>query len=318
MIALVGHGLVVFALASVSVAGARAQPLVRHEFRELHMGMAVRIVLYAPDERLARDAARAAYDRIAALEDIMSDYRPSSEVRRLTTAAPGRPVHLSAPLCDVLALALDVADASDGAFDPTVSPLVGLWRQARERKRLPDPHVLEAARLRVGWRKLALDRSQCIVTLDTRDMRLDLGGIAKGYILERARDVLRQRGIARTLLEAGGDIVVGDPPPDAAGWRIAVTTTDSLVLARAQSLTNAALSTSGDTEQFLEVDGMRYSHIVDPRTGLGVTSRAMAWVIADDAALADALATTFTIVDDASHARILTRFPDAMAAVRRP
>jgi FAD:protein FMN transferase len=317
MIALVRHGLVVVTLSSVAVAGAGAQPLVRREFRELHMGMAVRVVLYAPDERAARDAARAAFDRIAALEDIMSDYRPSSEVRRLTTTPPGTRARLSEHLCAVLAVALDIAKASDGAFDPTVGPLVDVWRRVRERKRLPEPVALEAARRRVGWQKVHLDRSACTALLETGDMRLDLGGVAKGYILERARDVLRQRGITRTLLEAGGDIVVGDPPPDADGWHIGVTTTDLLLVARTKALSNAALSTSGDTEQFSEIAGVRYSHIVDPRTGLGVTSRAMAWVIADDAALADALATTFTIVSDSARARLLMQFPSVLTAVRR-
>jgi thiamine biosynthesis lipoprotein len=281
------------------------------------MGMAVRIVLYAPDDGLARDAARAAYGRIAALEDIMSDYRPSSEVRRLTTVAPGTPVALSQPLCHVLGRALEVASTTDGAFDPTVGPLVAMWRLARDRTQLPAPDELQMARHRVGWRKLDLDRVTCVVRFATPEMRIDLGGIAKGYILERARDEIRARGITRVLLEAGGDIVVGDPPPDAIGWRIAVSTTDALLLARASALSNAALSTSGDTEQFVEVDGVRYSHVVDPRTGLGVTSRATAWVLAEDAALADALATTFTIVDDSVRARIIVRFPHVISAIRR-
>src|SRR2546428_9765186 len=185
---------------------------VRREFAELHGGVAVRIELYAPDDAGARRAARAAYARIAELEDIRSDYRPESEVRRLAER-PGSAVPVSEPLFTVLVRALQLARQSDGAFDPTVGPFVALWRRARRTGRLPTPVELDSAAQRVGWRKVRADSAARSIRLDSADMRLDLGGIAKGYILDQALLVLGRHGVRRALIQAGGDIVAGETPP---------------------------------------------------------------------------------------------------------
>ena len=126
-------------------------------------------------------------------------------------------------------------------------------------------------------------------------MRLDLGGIAKGYILQQALGAMVPLGVTQALVEAGGDIVVGDAPPGRDGWRIDVAGSDAVFAARAARLTNAALATSGPTAQFVEIDGVRYSHVVDPRTGMGLTNGVTARVIARDGATADALATALTV-----------------------
>ena len=146
-------------------------------------------------------------------------------------------------------------------------------------------------------------------------MRLDLGGIAKGYILEEALHTLRSAGVRRALIEAGGDIVVGDAPPDRDGWRIDVTGADREFAARAAKLTNAALATSGPTAQFVEIDGVRYSHVVDPRTGVGLTNHVTAHVIARDGATADALATALTVARAGDVPRLLSRFPGVRVSV---
>src|SRR5213595_2657165 len=250
--------------------GARPQE-VRREFAELHMGVAVRIELYAPDDAAARQAARAAYARIAELEDIMSDYRAESEVRRLAER-PDAAVPVSEPLFVVLTRALELARLSDGAFDPTVGPFVALWRRARRTGRLPSRVELDSAARRVGWRKVRADSAARSIRLDTAGMGLDLGGIAKGYILDQALLVLGRHGVTRALIQAGGDIVVGDPPPGRAGWRVAVPGGGEAVRARAGALAHAALSLSGDTEQYVIVAGVRYSHVVDP-PGAGSSTR---------------------------------------------
>jgi thiamine biosynthesis lipoprotein len=278
--------------------GIGATPLaaqVRHEYSEVHMGMAVRIVLHAPDDRAARAGARAAFDRIATLERILTDYRPQSELRRLQERTR-QWVPVSAELFAVLDRALDLARATDGAFDPTVGPLVGLWRAARTSGRLPGPAPLDSARALVGWRHLALDTTRRAARLALPGMRLDLGAVAKGFILQDALRVLRERGLRSALLEAGGDIVVGDAPPGRDGWRIETPGADHAFAARAAALVNAALATSGPAAQFVEIEGVRYSHVVDPRTGLGLTNGITARVIAPDAATADALATAFSVL----------------------
>ena len=299
---------------AVFAAGLDAQ--VRHEFSELHMGLEVRIVLYAPDETRARAAARAAFDRIAALEDIMSDYRAKSEIRRLERRE-GEWVPVSEDLFRVLGLAIEIASASDGAFDPTVGPLVALWREARRLRRLPSDAQLDSARGRVGWRRVSLDTARQRVRITGEGTRLDLGGIAKGYIVQQAVLALRELGVTSALVEAGGDIVVGDAPPGHAGWHIETPTGDSTVRAGAAALTKTAISTSGPGAQFVEIGGKRYSHVVDPRTGFGLTNGAQATVIAFDGALADALSTALTVLGREEAVHLLARYPGVTASVKR-
>src|SRR5947207_1703264 len=191
------------------------------------------------------------------------------------------------------------------------------WRRARRTGRLPSRVELDSAARRVGWRKVRADSATRSIRLDTAGMGLDLGGIAKGYILDQALLVLGRHGVTRALIQAGGDIVAGDPPPGLPGWRVDVPGAGPTVRARATALVRAALSRSGDTEQFVIVAGVRYSHIVDPRTGVGLTSRRQAAVVAGDGLTADGLATALTVLDDAGQAALLRAYPGVVAEVWR-
>ena len=308
------HALASLILFAVGASHAEAQQ--RFEFSELHMGVEVRMVLYTQGEAQARGAARAGFDRIAALEDKMSDYRAKSEIRSLERRTR-KWLRVSEPLFNVLKTSVEVASTTDGAFDPTVGPLVALWREARRLTRMPNPAQLEAARTLVGWRLIGLDSANRRVRLARRGMHIDLGGIAKGYAVQQAAFVLRDHGVASALVEAGGDIAVTDAPPGQMGWRIEAQRADSAVQARAAALTNAAISTSGPSAQFVEIDGRRYSHVVDPRTGIALTSAAQATVIAVDGAVADALSTALTVLDARAASRVLARYPDVLASVDR-
>jgi len=230
----------------------------------------------------------------------MSDWRPESEVNQLAARA-GEWVEISAELYAVLRQAVEIAAASDGAFDPTVAPLVELWRESRSSGRLPDPAARDSARALVGWDRVALDKCRPLVRLEP-GTRLDLGGIAKGFILQEALAVLRARGVPSALIEAGGDIVVGDPPPGRSGWTIALGGADS-------TFANTAVSTSGTGEQSVTIDGVRYAHVVDRRTGLGVTAARTVTVVAADAATADALATALVVLGPERGAGVAARFP---------
>ena len=274
------------------------------------MGMPVRIVAWTDARAAAETAIAAAFDRIATLDARMSDYRPESEVRRLSSLA-GTWTRISPELHAVLARAKDIARVTDGAFDPTIGPLTSLWRDARGRQQAPSAAALARARALVGWRDLQLDPERNTARLAKPGMALDVGGIAKGYILQEARDLLVDRGCPRVLLEAGGDIVVGAPPPDKSGWRIDVGGTGP-VADRARSLTFAALATSGASSQFVAADGVHYSHVIDPLTGLGVTHDRVVHVIATDAAIADGLATALGVLAPARAAAVMTRFPEVL------
>ena len=287
----------------------------RHEFTAVHMGVPVRMVLHAPSETVARDAARAAFARIAELDDKMSDYRPRSEVR-LLSQHPGDWQTVSPELFVVLARAEQVSRNSGGAFDVTIGPLVQLWRQSRRSGRLPDADELSRARSRSGAPLLEVDTLRNMVRLWAHGMQLDLGGIAKGYILQEGLRVLRSRGVSSAMVEAGGDIVVGDPPPGQPGWSVFVAGGDSATLRRAQALSNAAVATSGGTEQFVEIGGVRYSHIIDPRTGIGMTSRYLVTVIAEDGALADAAATALSVLGPERAGYLRKTLPQALVSFR--
>jgi FAD:protein FMN transferase len=281
------------------------------------MGMTVRIRCYSSTEDQARLAATAAFSRIAELDRMMSDYRPDSELRRLGGAGTSWSI-VSRDLFAVLEHAVAIASATEGAFDPTVGPLVTLWRDARQRRQLPERAAIERARQQVGWRHLHLDPSRLSVRFGRAGMRLDLGGIAKGYIIQQGLGAMAALGVTRALIEAGGDIVVGDAPPGREGWRIAVADADAAFAMRAARLTHAAVATSGPSAQFVEIGDLRYSHVIDPRTGIGLTNHVTAHVIAADAAIADALATAFTVAGPDEGSRIRARFPQVLVSFSRP
>jgi len=291
------------------------QGLMRFQFVQVHMGVPVRIVVYAPDEGNARRGCQAAFRRIAALEDIMSDYRPTSALMRLCARAGSPPMRVSKDLFFVLQRACSLSERSSGAFDVTVGPFVQLWRQARKNKALPSAEKLQQARDRVSWRKIRLDPKARTVELTVPGMRLDLGGIAKGYTCDCALKTLRRYGITRALIEAGGDIVVGDPPPGRKGWLVDIAATAPQV--RSVLLSCKAISTSGDTEQYVEFEGRRYSHIVDPRTGLGLTSRIAATVIAPDGITSDSLATAACVLGEEKGRALVQSVPGTQIYIRQ-
>ena len=275
-----------------------ASPVRRFDFTHPAMGTQFTINLYAADQASAEAAADAAFRRIDALEDVMSDYEADSEVMRLCDQPYGKPVAVSADLFEVLERAQWIAKVSDGAFDATVGPYVRLWRFARKRKVLPTAAELATAKAAVGWQKVRLDRQNQTVTLLAPNMRLDLGGIGKGYAADQALRILKGRGIDRALVAASGDIAIGEAPPEREGWKVGIATfgTRTNQITRTLVLHNAGVSTSGDSEQFIEIKGIRYSHIVDPRTGLGLTTRIQDTVIGPDATMTDSLDTTVNVL----------------------
>lgn len=273
----------------------RASDLQRYEFKQPHMGTLFTVTLYAPNEMNAREASGAAFSKIAALDRMMTDYDPESELMQLCQKPAGLPVRVSDELFVILQKSQRVAELSDGAFDVTIGPVIRLWRRARRTELLPSPDALARARQSVGYQKLKLDARRKTVTLTVPNMQLDLGGIAKGFAADKALEVLKSRGINRALVAASGDIAVGDPPPGTRGWRVGIGDLGG-TLAKTLLLSNAAVSTSGDTEQFVEIGGQRYSHIVDPRTGVGLTGRLQVSIIARRATDTDSFATAVSVL----------------------
>jgi thiamine biosynthesis lipoprotein len=180
----------------------------------------------------------------------------------------------------------------------TIGPVVRLWRRARRLRQLPDATRLAQARALVGYRKVILDPDNRTVRLVLTGMQLDLGGIAKGYAADEAMAVLRSHGVTSALVAAAGDIVVSNAPPGKAAWTIGIAPLEGADQPPDQylELENSAVSTSGDAEQFVEIDGTRYSHIIDPKTGVGLTGHSHVTVVAGDGITADSMATAVSVL----------------------
>jgi len=291
----------------------------RYEFESKHMGTTFRIVLHAPNEPTAKMAADAAFARVKELDECMSDYKQTSELMRLCkrfAADIGDPVPVSDDLFRVLDAAQKLSTKTEGAFDVTVGPVVQLWRLARRTQELPDPKEFAAARGKVGFRKVKLDAPKKTVQLLTAGMQLDLGGIAKGYAADEALRLLRENfGIARALVAASGDIACGDPPPGNDFWVIDIAPIAKSQKPRTLHLANAAVSTSGDLEQFVVIGGIRYSHVLDPRTGLGLTGRRSVTVIAPNGITADSMTKAVSVLDPKMALKLVEDTPSAAAYI---
>ncbi|MCH8923662.1 MAG: FAD:protein FMN transferase [Planctomycetes bacterium] len=276
-----------------------AEELDRFTYTQVHMGAPFRIVLYGPNREAAGKAAQAAFARIKQLDEILSDYKPQSELNRLSRSGPAsRGVKVSDELWTVLSRAQALSRETDGAFDVTVGPYVRLWRRARRNKQMPSERLLAEAKASVGYRHVRLDEHRHTVQLTRAKMQLDLGGIAKGYAADEALAVLKRHGVTRALVDAGGDIALGAAPPDRKGWRIGVAPLAGAdgKPSRYLVLSNVGVATSGDAHQFVEIDGRRYSHIVDPHTGLGLTVRGSVTIVAPDCITADSLASAVSVL----------------------
>lgn len=286
----------------------------RREFVEPHMGTLFRIVVYSVEP--ATTAARAAFDRVAELNRAFSDYEETSELSRLCRQPAGTPVPVGCDLFAILQISQELAAKTDGAFDVTLGPVIRLGREARRTRKLPNSAALAAARAASGFAHLRLDSAAQTATLLRPGMALDLGGIAKGYAADAALAVLTRLGFPAAMVSASGDLALGDPPPGKPGWTVELApfgdTADprtTLVLAR------VGISTSGDAEQFTEIGGVRYSHIVDPATGLGLTRSVAITVVAPRATLSDALATAGCVLDPAAAQHLADGWPESVRLI---
>ena len=278
------------------------------------MGVAWTIVVHAHDQASGRQAIAAGFAEAERLERILSDYDTESELSRLSAAAPTpQPVRVGDDLWNVLERADTIHGLTDGAFDITVGPLTRLWRQARRSGHMPRPDKLAAARAAVGAGAILLDRENRTATLTRPGMRLDLGGIGMGYAADHVLAVLAARGIASAMVDASGDVAVSAAPPGTEGWRIEVAPMRDGGDPEVVVLHHAAITTSGDARQSVEIDGRRFSHIVDPTTGLGVAGPAAVTIIAPDCTTADAVATAASVMGHDRAPAMISRFPGVSA-----
>jgi FAD:protein FMN transferase len=296
-----------------------AASLHRYESVEPHMGTLVKITVYTSGEDEARRAFRAGFDRIGELDAILSDYKPDSELSRITSIAVGEPAAVSRDLYAVLEAAQQLAEATAGAFDVTQGPVIRLWREARRSRQVPDADPLREAASRTGYKKLHLDRARCAVRLDQQGMALDVGGIAKGYAASEALAAISNLGVRSAMVAISGDLAFSEAPPGTRGWRISVHDVpgEPAGVPQVLELANAAISTAGAEEQHLDVNGRRYSHIIDPATRMGLTDDITVTVVAMNGLAADGLDTAISVLGVARGLALIDTREDGVALIVR-
>ncbi|MBI2375596.1 MAG: FAD:protein FMN transferase [Deltaproteobacteria bacterium] len=254
------------------------------------MGTFVRIEV--PDDATdeLEEAISGAFLEVTRVEAEMNEWRPESQLGRINAAAGARAVAVDPDLFQLIDRSLELAELSGGTFDPTFAALWGLWTFGDDGIRsVPDPAEVEGRRRLIGHQRVEIDRGRLEVFLPRAGMKLGLGGIAKGYAVDRMAATLRAHGVRNFLIHAGGEIFAGGTN-SGVPWRVGIRDPRGSGAFALVQLTDSALSTSGDYERYFEVDGRRYHHLIDPRTGWPATASRAVSVLASDAVTSDALA----------------------------
>ncbi len=263
----------------------------RFEFTHPQMGTMFRVVVYASDSAVAQDVTKKAFVRLDELNLTLSDYREDSEVNTLCrTAGSDQYIKVSVDLWNILQESVKAAKLSEGNFDVTIGPLTQLWRRMKRQKQLPTPTQISEAKTKIGIEKIFFNKANQSVMLETKGMRLDFGGIGKGFAEDEMLKVLKENGIKSALIEAGGNIVVSNSPTDSPkGWEI-------IINQEKYYLKNCGVSTSGDAYQFVEIEGKKYAHILDPKTGIGYAEPHQVSIIAKNGTISDWLSTALYLM----------------------
>ena len=272
----------------------------RFSFTESKMGAPFTIIFYSNDSIQAASIAKRCFALVDSFNFIFSDYIDSSELSKLSKSAGvnSLPVSLSPAMYDILIQSKKAFELSEGAFDITMGPLSKLWRKARRQHQFPADSTVKRIRNLIGFDKLVFDTLQKTIRLTQEGMQLDLGGIAQGYVAQKVINFLHSQGVNNALVNASGDIVVSGAPINKDGWVVGVNIPEKTaeLLNQKLLLKNRAITTSGDAYQYIEKDGIRYSHIINPASGYGVTFQRNVTVIAADGTTADWLATACSIL----------------------
>jgi len=288
----------------------------------LVMGTLAHVIAVAPDTQPAKEAIGAALEQLGGIEKLMSVHRADSQISRVNRNAAKEAVTVSRETFEVLRKALEFSRLSAGAFDVTVGPLIELWASAELAGAVPSDGDLEKSRSLVGYKKLLLDTDQMTVRFAVEGMRLDLGGIAKGYAIDKAVEAMKLAGAIGGMVDVGGDVrCFGAPPRDVAKWLVGLQDSrrsaeggvDDGRLLMILNLPDMAVATSGDYRRFAVIDGKIYSHIIDANTGLASERLSSVTVICPNATDADALATAVSVMGKEKGLALISSLPDTEA-----
>lgn len=304
-LALAGGGL----LAAAASAGSAAGSARRVTETRLLLGTIANLTVIGDDPTQARAAIRAAFDQMAALEAVLSRFRPESQLSRLNTSGQLDDPHPA--LREVLVRAVAYGDLTGGAFDISIEPVLALYRAGARNGQFPTPAEVEAARALVDYRQITVGADQ--VRLGQPGMALSLDGIAKGYVIDRGADALVEHGYPNVLVELGGDLAACGHA-EARPWHIHIQQPDATPGRLTAGLSQRAMATSGDYQQPYTPD-RRLNHIVDPASGISPLELSSASVIAPTACDADALATAVMVMGAGAGLALIGRLPDCEALI---
>jgi thiamine biosynthesis lipoprotein len=276
------------------------------------MGTFARIVTVAKSERKANRAIKAGFDELVRIDAMMSDYKADSELSKVNREAFGKAVKVGPELFEILQISVDYSKLSQGAFDVTVGPLVDLWHKAGETNSMPDADTIAAAKAKVGYEKLILDAKAETIRFAVEGMRLDLGGIGKGYAVDKAVEAMKRKGAIGGMVDSGGNIRCFGKSAHRGNWLIGIQDPNSAYSGQRAAysvegaedsqpmmvlkLVNCAVATSGDYRRFVMVGGKKVSHIIDTNTATGASKMASDTIIAPKAVDADALSTAVNVL----------------------
>ncbi len=264
------------------------------------MGTFARVIVIAVEKKAAQACIEAAFEQINKVDELMSYHNPDSEISKLNRSAFENPVNVGPLTYQVIRKAIEFSRFTDGAFDITVGPLVDLWSRAGDTNTVPTEQQLQEASLSVGWDKLILEDSERTVKFAVDGMRLDLGGIAKGFAIDKAIEAIEQAGGLGAMVDIGGDIrCYGKTPKGQKYWPVGLQNPDlesEKQILFTLKLANGAVATSGDYQRFVVIGGRHYSHIINERTGNSADALSSVTIIADCATNADALATAVSVM----------------------
>lgn len=313
--------LVLLVIASVFYVSITKRQIELDSGYHLVMGTFARAVVIAKDPNTAEICVRAAIKSINMVDDLMSDYKSDSEIGRVNSEASEKPVPIEEWTYEVIKRSIEFSKLTDGAFDITVGSLVDLFRLEKKTGIAPSEELIADAKSKVGYEKLILDDSNMTVQFAVKGMRLDLGGIAKGYAIDMAIEQMQRLGAIGGMVDIGGDVrCFGVPPKGKSHWlvglqdpNVASEQIDSGKLLLTLKVTDAAVATSGDYQQYAIIDGERRSHIIDRKTGTSTEGLSSVTIIAGNATDADALATAISVMGPERGMALIEKLPDTEA-----
>lgn len=262
------------------------------------MGTVIEFKLYCRNKEFCNEAIFEAYSEVKRLDDMLSNYKSDSNLAQVNSYAGKGRIKVPSEFIELTERAVYFSNLTDGAFDITVGELVDLWRNSQQKDDMPDEKVIKRTVSEcVGSKKISLYPREKEIELKSSCLSIDFGGIGKGYAVDRALKILRDKGIENGLINFSGNIYAIGSPPGEEGWRIAIKhprmKDEALTFIEVRDM---AVSTSGDYERYFEIGGKRFSHIIDPRTGYPVEYVPSVTVIAENATDADALSTAVSVM----------------------